>query len=118
MSSRNTEYTAQCAHTTQCDHSTVVVFEEDCYSFAPPAWPCLATVSRRADHSHSLMAATRKSTFDTRPNPADPQTKRAIVGVCRIGEHEFCDGNQDIKAGGVVAAPLRCACTCHREHGD
>ncbi|WP_141754314.1 hypothetical protein [Streptomyces agglomeratus] len=49
------------------------------------------------------------------PAHADPQTNPAIVGVCRIGEHEFCDGNQDIKAGGVVAVPLRCACTCHRE---
>lgn len=46
--------------------------------------------------------------------PVDPRTDPDIVGVCRIGEHEFCDGNQDVMAGGVVAVLLRCACSCHR----
>ncbi|MEV8310955.1 hypothetical protein AB0P36_27285 [Streptomyces flavidovirens] len=41
---------------------------------------------------------------------ADP----ALAGECRIGEHAFCDGNQDIRAGGLVAIHLRCACSCHR----
>ncbi|MGW7196005.1 hypothetical protein [Streptomyces chryseus] len=48
----------------------------------------------------------------TAPTKAPRETD--IVGVCRIGEHEFCDGNQDVMAGGVVAVRLRCACSCHR----
>ncbi|MFF3338001.1 hypothetical protein [Streptomyces flavidovirens] len=43
-----------------------------------------------------------------------PRGEPDIAGECRIGEHAFCDGNQDIKAGGVVAVQLRCACSCHR----
>ncbi|MEN8650356.1 hypothetical protein ABCR94_06880 [Streptomyces sp. 21So2-11] len=43
-----------------------------------------------------------------------PHGSAHITGVCRIGEHKDCHGNDDIKAGGVVALKLRCACDCHK----
>jgi hypothetical protein len=45
----------------------------------------------------------------------NPRSETRVAGECRIGEHEFCDGNQDVVAGGVVAVQLRCACSCHRK---
>lgn len=36
---------------------------------------------------------------------------RRACGPCRIGEHEFCEGSEDIVIGGVTAVPLNCSCT-------
>ncbi|MEN8655052.1 hypothetical protein ABCR94_31825 [Streptomyces sp. 21So2-11] len=45
---------------------------------------------------------------------AEARSEAYTTGVCRIGEHRECDGNKDIKVGGIVAIRLRCACNCHK----
>jgi hypothetical protein len=35
--------------------------------------------------------------------------------ACRLGEHQYCSGNIDLKPGpGPALALHRCACSCHR----
>lgn len=35
-------------------------------------------------------------------------------GECRLGWHDRCHGNIDLKSGAGPAVPLmRCACSCH-----
>ncbi|MFJ1648043.1 hypothetical protein [Streptomyces sp. NPDC088258] len=40
-------------------------------------------------------------------------TDHAQSHECQAGEHQYCDGNDDILADGVIVFRVRCACTCH-----
>jgi hypothetical protein len=47
------------------------------------------------------VSGTGASETDTRPE-------------CRIGEHDYCDGPEDIVAGDQIALSIRCSCACHQ----